>query len=143
MNIHLRGHHLLCLLGFRGMGYSNLFADNMKQVYERLRKEPETVVQIVNGVDDLCKCFPGDQPYHCDNTSVHERDQAVIRHLNIVEGDQLEWNEILQRIRTNITPQHVPVWCNGCPWLTYGVCEEGVGRVVNGEGLSALSVAKD
>lgn len=136
MPIQLRGHHLLCLLGFRGMGYSEHFADNMKSVYERLRMEPDVLVEIVRGVDDLCCCFPSDQPNHCDQTGVHTRDETVIEHLGLRVGERLPWEQILKRIRTNLEPRHVPLWCQGCPWLKYGVCEEGLARVVGGATLA-------
>jgi uncharacterized protein len=140
MHIRLRGHHLLCLLGFRGMGYSEHFAENMRAVYERLRKEPEVTIEIVRGVDDLCCCFPSDQPNHCDQASVHSRDETVIHHLGLRVGEKITWAQILQTIRTNLKPTHITLWCQGCPWLSYGVCEEGVARIAGGGDLAPIQI---
>lgn len=138
-SIRLRGHHLLCLLGFRGMGYSERFTANMRDIYETLRRNPDTIVTVVSGPDDLCAYFPEDRPCHCDNDTVHRRDEIVLRHLNIRTGERLSWREILQRIRAHVQPEHLPVWCAGCPWLGYGVCEEGVARIGKGQDLPPLS----
>jgi hypothetical protein len=138
MSIKLRGHHLLCLLGYRGMGYSEEFAANMTEVYKQLQQDAASLVAVVSGPDDLCQSFPCEQMNHCDNRQVHEKDQLVIEHLGLKVGDSLPWQEVVERIRVNITPQHIPQWCATCPWLKYGVCEEGVDRIVKGETLRVL-----
>lgn len=62
--IELRGHHIFCLLGYRGMGYSVEYVENMTKVHTILREQTETMIQIIPGPDDLCAKFPDDQPYH-------------------------------------------------------------------------------
>ncbi|KIL38046.1 hypothetical protein SD70_29045 [Gordoniibacillus kamchatkensis] len=136
--VKLRGHHLLCLLGYRGMGYSAEYAANMNAVHERLRTEPETAVALVLGADDLCSCFPADQPYHCDSDTVARRDAAVLERLGLEPGQSLAWSELLRRIAAAVSPADVPLWCASCPWLQYGVCEEGVALVRAGGGLRPL-----
>jgi hypothetical protein len=139
--IRLRGHHLLCMLGYRGMGYSEAYAANMNAVHERLRKEPDTTVALVEGADDLCACFPADRPYHCDSDTVSRRDAAVLERLGLQTGEALAWSEVLRRIAGNVSPADVPAWCATCPWLSYGVCEEGVELVRQGRGLRPLNRA--
>lgn len=138
MNVRLRGHHLLCLLGYTGMGYSPGFVRNMTSVYERLRAEPSTVVEIVRGPDDLCACYPEDGPYHCDGERVHSRDDAVLEALGMRLGERTEWRRIVAAIRSKLTPDDIPRMCTTCPWLPYGVCEAGVARIAAGEGLAPL-----
>lgn len=138
MAILLRGHHLLCLLGYRGMGYSEAYAANMSQAHERLRTKPETEVELVEGPDDLCVCFPADQAYHCDNGSVFRKDAFVLERLGLRIGEVRTWAEVQKRIAAQVTPEHIPEWCAACPWLHYGVCEEGVRIVREGGGLRPL-----
>lgn len=139
MTVHLRGHHLLCLLGFRGMGYSPEFVDNMTIVYEQLRRQPDTIVTITTGPDELCRCFPDDKPNHCRSETVHARDEAVLHLLRLSSGDRVPWRDVLHRIRLYMTPAHIPELCLTCPWQPYGVCEAGVVRVTAGEGLAPLT----
>jgi len=138
MDIRLRGHHLLCLLGYRGMGYSARFADNMSRVYNQLLAEPDSTITIVGGPDDLCACFPKDGEYHCDNASVTDRDQAVLRRLGYPIGFAGPWSSVLSRIRATIVPEDIDVICATCQWRAYGVCAEGVRLVKQGEKLPAL-----
>jgi hypothetical protein len=133
--IRLRGHHLVCLLGYRGMGYSEAYAANMTRVHSRLRKEPETPVLIVTGPDDLCAWFPEDQPYHCEDENVHERDAAVLKQLGLEPGLQTTWREVEQGLAKRFVPADIPRLCSTCPWLGYGVCEDGIRRIRAGKGL--------
>lgn len=139
--VKLRGHHLLCLLGYRGMGYSAAYAANMNAVHERLRTEPETTVALVEGADDLCSCFPADQPYHCDSGTVSRRDALVLERLGLQPGQSLAWSELLRLLAEKVSPADLPAWCASCPWLPYGVCEEGVALVREGRGLRPLDQA--
>lgn len=50
----LRAHHLICLLGFRGLGYSPEFVENMARIADQLRSFPHTVIEIVRRPDDIC-----------------------------------------------------------------------------------------
>ncbi len=137
--VRLRGHHLICMLGFRGMGYSERFTQNMNEVYERLRRSPGTSVEIVEGADDLCAKFPCNQEYHCDKRSVHEHDERITQHLGIQTGERLTWSELLQLVRDRVQPEHIPVWCASCRWVSYGVCKAGVERVQNGMPLPPIT----
>ena len=37
----LRGHHLFCLLGYKGMGYSQEYVENMTVLHQSLRDNPK------------------------------------------------------------------------------------------------------
>lgn len=138
MSIELRGHHLLCLLGYRGMGYSPAFTRNMTAVYERLRRHPDTIIAVTGGPDALCACFPADKPNHCRSATVHERDDAVLRLLGLSVGERVAWSDVHSRIRRGMTPADIPRLCATCPWQPHGVCAAGVARTVAGEELAPL-----
>ncbi|MFC4101962.1 DUF1284 domain-containing protein [Paenibacillus xanthanilyticus] len=138
MTISLRGHHLLCLLGYRGMGYSAEYVKNMTNVYRRLLREPETECLIVEGPDQLCACFPADGDYHCESRTVGERDALILATLGVAVGQRLAWSEILARVAASVKPEDLNRICATCPWLGYGVCQEGVRLVVSGQPLPAV-----
>ncbi|MBB3112740.1 hypothetical protein FHS18_004842 [Paenibacillus phyllosphaerae] len=138
MAIRLRGHHLLCLLGFRGMGYSEAYVHNMKQVYRRLLEDSSTSCTLVSGPDQLCACFPADGDYHCESRTVSERDAAILARLGLAVGQTVSWQDILERVKHNVAPADLNAICATCPWLPYGVCQEGVGLVAAGKRLPAI-----
>lgn len=138
--VRLRGHHLLCLLGYRGMGYSAEYVANMTQIHGLLRTNPGTSVTVVSGPDDLCAKFPSDKPCHCLDDDISVRDAAVLEKLGFREGCVLTWQDIEAREAERLHPQDVPALCHTCSWLAYGVCEEGVARIRNGQGLFAVEM---
>jgi hypothetical protein len=136
----LRGHHLLCLLGYRGMGYSAEYVANMTRLHQLLRSEPNTPVTLVSGPDDLCAEFPSDQPYHCLDDDIGLRDAAVLDKLGLTVDTVLSWQEIQTREAERVVPQDVLRLCSTCSWLTYGVCQEGVARIRDGRGLFPVEI---
>ncbi len=136
--IKLRGHHLFCLLGYRGVGYSEEYAATMSAVHEALRNKPDTLIQVVKGPDHLCAKFPDDQPYHCEETGIYVRDKEILKRLGLTYSDVLPWREVERRIRLQVKPDDIAVICETCSWLEYGVCEEGVQRTIEAKGLLPL-----
>lgn len=131
----LRGHHLFCLLGFKGMGYSKEFAENMKKVHQYLRSNPHTPIQIVEGPDQLCEKYPNDGTYHCKDQNIYERDAQILNKLGLKIGQVLTWNEIEKHIKNHAIPKDIQIYCESCSWRSYGVCEEGIQRILDGQGL--------
>ncbi|AZN42157.1 DUF1284 domain-containing protein [Paenibacillus albus] len=138
MEIRLRGHHLLCLLGFRGMGYSAKFSANMRLVYNELREQPQTLITIIGGPDDLCACFPKDAEQHCENRSVYEHDKRILDKLDFSAGMTLPWQDVIHRVRVNMQPEDINTLCYTCEWRTYGVCEAGVRTIKQGGWMPSL-----
>jgi uncharacterized protein len=137
MTIKLRGHHLLCLLGYRGMGYSEDFCLNMTEIYETLRTKPETKIVIVSGPDDVCRAYPSDKPNHC-NGAVHIQDTAVLNRLGLEPGYEGSWHAVCSLVAEHVAPADISQLCSSCPWESYGVCQEGVKLVVDGKPLPAV-----
>ncbi len=131
----LRGHHLLCLLGYRGMGYSKEYVENMTSMHDTLRTMPDTEVHIVSEPDDLCLRFPETQPCHCDHQNIHHRDSAMLEKLGIKVGQTLSWRNIEDRIKASFEPADIDDLCRTCSWRAYGVCHEGVTEMKAGRGL--------
>lgn len=133
--IQLRGHHLFCLVGFRGMGYSEQFADYMKKVHQQIRSNPNTPIQIIKGPDCLCEQFPNTKEYHCKNNNIYVRDSTILNLLKLQVGQIITWGEIENRIAEFIKPTTIHTVCSTCSWKEYGVCEEGIQRIREGKGL--------
>lgn len=131
----LRGHHLFCLLGYQGMGYSQEYIENMTLLHQTLRANPKMRIQLVNGPDQLCEKYPDTSEYHCQNDNIYERDAAILEKLGLNIGQILIWEEIESLIRKYIVPSDIQIVCESCSWRSYGVCEVGIKEILEGKGL--------
>jgi len=132
-SMKLRAHHLICLLGFIGLGYSKDYVDNMTKIVDQL--SPSTLIEVSSKPDAICAPCPFLGEKGCQERGseseevVRNRDLAVMKRLNIVAGDRITWSEIEERIRSSISPEDLVDICQDCQWLPQGYCVEGLKRL--------------
>ncbi|MBB6261289.1 hypothetical protein FHS77_001840 [Paenochrobactrum gallinarii] len=121
MTIHLRGHHLLCMLTYIGKGYSPFFVENYDQIAEALSHG--TVITLVNGPDDICAPLLCEENCHCHNASVILRDQAALEDISTLLGVRLQSgskfilnSQLLQKLRAAFSQNTIRSACKGCQW---------------------------
>jgi hypothetical protein len=131
----LRGHHLFCLLGYRGMGYSEEYVENMTRLHQTLRNTPDTFIQIVKGPDQLCEKYPNSGKYHCQDEDIYVRDAEILEKIGLKIGQILKWTDIESSIQKHVVPSDIQIVCETCSWRSYGVCEEGIQEIHEGKGL--------
>lgn len=130
--LQLRAHMALCLIGFRGSGYSPEFVGVMRKLQHRLADDPSLQVRLVNHPDGLCEVCPHFSGEGCTlQGPLHEahmraHDGAVLHRLGLTAGEPRPWSEILERIRQRIRGSDLPQICTTCPWLPLGVCRESL-----------------
>ncbi len=131
--IRLRAHHLLCIHGFRGQGYSPLFVANMARLVDRLGTSPETRVQLVTGADDICSACPHMSGGICGRSDQHvdDLDFRVRAKLGLETGYTTSWASILETIRDRIDPFRLEEVCSGCKWLDLDYCTNGLAEVTD------------
>ena len=136
--IRLRPHHGMCLLNFRGMGYSPEFTEKMTAVSELLRREPETAVSVSDGTDDLCSVCP-----HCvngkctsDNPAVFDR--RVLKAAGVHAGDVVTWKDFSGKTEV-LNRTALKEICAGCRWLQ--VCIEIAGPNAAGPEIAGPNAA--
>lgn len=128
----LRAHHLLCLHGFRGMGYSDGFVENMAAVRDRLRAPQAPEIVVTDAPDDICASCPHQTAHTCDkeieDALIHatELDRRVLEWLGISTGQRFLRDELLALLLAKITPEDVAIICNGCQWQPFEYCSEGL-----------------
>lgn len=128
----LRGHHLLCVHGFRGMGYSPDFIKKMGSVVEQIRDdEANFSIKVVAGLDETCGSCPYKGETACEasegsNEHVLSMDLKVIRHLGLIEGSYYKKSFLVKKTAEKVEPNDLDFLCKGCSWLSYGVCKEGI-----------------
>ena len=133
--IRLRGHHLFCLLGYRGMGYSKEYVENMTKLHQTLRSHPETHIELVEGPDQLCEKYPNSGEYHCKDQNIYVRDAVILEKMGLKIGETLKWQEIEERVKDFVIPSDIHTVCETCNWRSYGVCEDGIQNIIEGKGL--------
>ena len=129
--LRLRAHHLLCLLGFRGLGYSEAFVANMTRVADKLRAQPDTVVELVANPDVICAACP---KLHGDRCGVgatcgraEERDTLVLGFMGLTPGARLPVRAAYDLVRERINREVMAdECCRGCSWFDLGYCTEGL-----------------
>ncbi|HHT19402.1 MAG: DUF1284 domain-containing protein [Euryarchaeota archaeon] len=118
--LRIRAHHLLCIQGFQGFGYSKEFTDNMAKITEQILKNPFSFIKIVNGADLICECCPHNNKGICNAessspNSVMFLDSLVLQNLKIEEGSIVSASQI-SLITKNLDGQTVNEICGNCSW---------------------------
>ena len=141
--LSLRAHHLLCLHGFRGLGYDERFVRNMTAIHDLLRTRAVTEIVVTDEPDDICAACPHmaqgccERDYPESKVGAKELDRRVLRLLEIEPGRAFGPDELLSLVRARISPDDLAVVCEGCEWLPFDYCVEGLGRkCLEGESLS-------
>ncbi len=143
----LRAHMALCLLGFRGSGYSPGFVKVMGEVQAALWADPERQVRLVDEPDPICDACPNLGPRGCtlggDEHEAHMRahDREVLRRLDLAPGTAISWGALLARVAERIEGADLPAICTTCPWLPLGVCRESVDALRSPKGGDAPAEA--
>ena len=119
--IHLRPHHGVCLLNFRGKGYSDEFSRNMAAMQARLMADPETEICITRGADDLCAKCPNRRGEGCTSTHPPLFDENVLRLTGFQYGQRLTWRAFTDAT-CPISLHRLDEACPDCQWLA--LCKE-------------------
>ncbi len=127
----LRGHHLLCVLGFRGLGYAPRFVANMNAIVDSYFGEPSPTVRVVASADDICAACPHRVGESCalsesSDECVRAKDEAVLRLLGLEPGARLPASALREQVAESIFPLTLETLCADCRWHARGYCGEGL-----------------
>lgn len=132
-SLEIRAHHLLCLLGFCGLGYSQEFVENMKEVSATVFSDQD-FLKIIDWCDDICAFCPHRSGDKCAKKEdleqeVRQMDKDVAGRLGIEIGTELQSQEVWGLVKERIAPLDLPEICKGCEWLNLRYCAEGLGNL--------------
>ena len=120
--IKVRAHHLLCMQGFQGYGYSKEFSDNLADVIRAIDTHPDILLKIVNYCDDICSCCPHNIDGVCQRDPdsgyrILEMDMKVLEKLGLSEGETTGAGGILTRTDETLSRvSDVRNICGSCNW---------------------------
>lgn len=135
--MRLRFHHLLCILGFRGLGYDEKFIKGMERVIQKIKNNPNLEIELIEECDDICSACPFNLKGSCRNEvvggeeAVGRKDQEVAKRVKLKEREKYSIKEILNSIKKTIKAGDLSAICGDCPWLRIRYCEEGLKKINN------------
>ena len=129
--LEIRPHHLLCLLGFHGLGYSDEFVANMRKVRNKLTTNSTLPIVLVVGADAICASCPHNSEGRClkradSEAKVRTMDSEVLRILGFQAQAEMPVAEAWEKIRDRFTPENMADVCHDCEWWHLGHCVEGL-----------------
>ena len=120
--IKIRGHHLLCMRGFQGLGYSETFVQKMTDVIDMFFNQPEKEVEIAAESDEICIACPHDCNNVCSkhddsDEEVKKQDHKVLDVLGVSPGTRKTIKELNTLVDEKINSFPViKEICRECEW---------------------------
>lgn len=119
--LKIRAHHLCCIQGFQGYGYSPAFVANMRAVISDIKDFPSRPIELVSECDDICISCPSNR--ECSTLrSVHSHkirnmDLVLMEKLNIHEGTVMKADEAFRLINSKLNnASDIEDVCRICKW---------------------------
>ena len=133
--VKIRGHHLLCLLGFRGLGYSPEFVETMGKVFQAFHSDSPLPITVVTECDIICGSCPHNKGNRCRKKELSARririkDARVLKKLGFKVGADTTSREAWRRVKQKISSDDLTALCGQCQWLGLGYCHKGLAELV-------------
>ncbi|MDP6101490.1 MAG: DUF1284 domain-containing protein [Dehalococcoidia bacterium] len=127
----LRGHHLLCMPGYQGFGYTEEHVAMMWELRGHLWAYYDTMVTVQDSPDVICHSCPHLSDDGCaieqgSEVWVNRRDRRSLSLLGLKVGQRLTWGEVLDRIRERVDEDKLARACGQCRWFPRGHCLRGL-----------------
>lgn len=119
--LHLRPHHGMCILNYRGHGYSDAFSRHMDATVRHLMEHPETEIEIADHCDDLCAYCPNREGTRCTSPRPQLFDHNVLCKTGLTAAQHLTWEQFSARTE-EYSLYHLEEMCPDCNWLP--LCKE-------------------
>ncbi|WP_414468363.1 DUF1284 domain-containing protein [Methanobacterium sp. ACI-7] len=120
--IKIRAHHLLCMQGFQGHGYSEDFNKNMSRIIENFKNNPEQRIKILTECDAICIACPHNVNEKCIKDSdsyvtIKNMDLSVLHICKIIENSVFKVSEIFDIVNKRIKYiTEAEKICGNCKW---------------------------
>lgn len=119
--LKIRAHHLCCIQGFQGYGYSPAFVANMRAVISDLESLPSRPLKLVTECDAICVSCPSKRECTIQESILSRRirqmDLVVLDKLKIEDGSVINADEAFGLINSRInSSSDVEEVCGTCKW---------------------------
>ena len=134
MPVQLRGHHFLCILTYRGYGYTPAFVENMSSIVADIANGRP--VRLVDGPDDICNGLtPNDRilcNHDCAKPETREIDRLAIESVSDIlpldaAGTRVIDAATVATLRQAFAGQRIRSACRRCSWSEFctTIADEG------------------
>jgi hypothetical protein len=129
MPVQLRGHHFLCILTYRGYGYTPAFVENMTRIVADIAGGRP--IRLVQGPDAICGGLTADDRLACNHDCSRpvtlELDRWAVEEVGDLLG--IDFNgpiaidpAMVTRLRSAFATRSIRRACKRCPWSDF--CDE-------------------
>jgi len=115
----IRAHHLLCIQGFQGYGYSKSFIGNMKDVIEMINANSK--ITIIDKCDVICSLCPYNIGNKCQkegsSLNIKRIDQFVLNILELNVNSRVESSSAISLVNLRFSKlSEIEEVCINCEW---------------------------
>lgn len=117
--IKIRAHHLLCMQGFQGYGYSPEFERNMGEVIDYLKIHHDSRLKVVADADIICQECPHLEDGRCDKShsfNPSDMDLMVLKKLGMGENKIETARNLFDQVNKLLSVDDIQDICGGCSW---------------------------
>lgn len=119
--LKLRAHHLCCVQGFQGYGYSPAFVANLRAVILDIKVFPSRPLELVSKCDVICAFCPNEKECTAQESVISRRirnmDLVVMDELRIKEGAIMGADEAFRLLNSQLADaSHPEEVCGTCKW---------------------------
>ncbi|HEY3361202.1 MAG TPA: DUF1284 domain-containing protein [Methanosarcina sp.] len=119
--LKIRAHHLCCIQGFQGYGYSPAFVANLRAIISEIRAFPSRHLELVSKCDVICASCPSKKECTTQESVISRRirnmDLFVMEKLRIKEGTIMKADEAFRLINSQLANEsHPEEVCETCKW---------------------------
>jgi len=119
--LKISAHHLCCIQGFQGYGYSPAFVANMRAVISDLEALPSRPLKLVTVCDAICVSCPSKRECTIQESVLSRRirqmDLVVLEKLRLDDGTVLNADEAFKLINSKLSKaSDVEDVCGICKW---------------------------
>ncbi len=119
--LKIRAHHLCCIQGFQGYGYSPVFVANLRAVISDIKAFPSRPLELVSECDVICFACPSKSECTAQESTISHRirsmDLVVMEKLKIKEGTIMEADEAFSLINSQLAnASDIDDVCGTCKW---------------------------
>ncbi|MFA5658857.1 MAG: DUF1284 domain-containing protein [Oscillospiraceae bacterium] len=126
--IRLRPHHVLCIHGFSGKGYSKQFIENLKNAIGKITYDPDNLIRLLPEEDLICAACPNNSSGCTSANKSKLYDKRMLEACSLKAGAVLSWREASKEAERNIfRAEKLIQICGDCQW--FSICSGNIKNV--------------